>query len=120
MNKDLKITTIEKILIHPVVVIITIPIAWMLWGLGGSEIAFGITTNYCAAAFTYWSILVLLQLAVKIPKIAFIVGAVFFAFMGTLTLAVYRPFFSFPTIIHLLEAIFGYGYLLGWRLDRKN
>lgn len=113
MNKGFKRTIIEKILTHPIVAIFTIPIAWMLWGLGGSEIAFGITTNYCAAAFTYWSVLVLLQLLVKIPKIAFILGAILFAFMGTLTLAVYRPFFSFPTVIHLAEAVFGCGYLIG-------
>lgn len=110
----------EKILTHPIVAIFTIPVAWMLWGLGGSEIAFGITTNYCAAAFTYWSVLVLLQLVIKIPKIAFILGAIFFAFMGTLTLSVYRPFFSFPTIIHLLEAIFGYGYLIGLLAKKRR
>src|SRR4030043_873633 len=118
MKINLKRLSIEKILTHPLVAVLTIPIAWMLWSLGGSEIILGITTNYCAVAFTYWTILVFLQFLVKIPSIAFILWAFFFAFMGTLTLAVYRPFFSFPTVIHLLEAIFGYGYLIGWWFKR--
>lgn len=94
----------------------------MLWKLGGSSIIWGVTTDWCAFAFSYWTILLIFVLfKIKIPQIAFILGAIFFAFMGTLTLVVYRPFFSFPTLIHLTEAILGYGYLIEiWLYQKKS
>ncbi len=100
-------------LLHPAFIIITLPVAVMLWSLGGSSIIWVVTTNWCAIAFSYWTILLFLKLIkIKIPQVLFLLGAILFAFLGTLTLAVYRPFFSFPTLIHLLEAIIGYGYLI--------
>lgn len=102
----------KSVFTHPILAVITLPVAAMLWKQGGASIIWRITTNWCAFAFSYWTILLFLGLLkIKIPQIAFVLGAIFFAFMGTSTLAVYRPFFSFPTLIHLLEAFIGYGFL---------
>ncbi len=104
---------IKRILTHPALILITLPVALMLWSLGGAPILGIVTSNWCAVAFSYWTILLFLKLLkIKIPQIAFILGAILFAFLGTITLAVYRPFLSFPTLVHLLEAIIGYGYLI--------
>ncbi len=96
---------LESILIHPAIAVATLPAAVGLWSLGGIEVGWGITTDWWAVAFSCWTILVLLNLVVKIPKAAFAIGALFFTFMGTFTLA---------------EATIGYGYLLGGLLNRKE
>lgn len=112
---------ITNFLSHPAMTIITLPMAIMLWQIGGSEIGWGMTTDYCAAAFTIWTILVLLCL-VKIPvlKIIFVLAAIFFAFLGTFTLITYRPIASWPTMVHLTEFIIGYGYLWGTFINKNK
>jgi hypothetical protein len=111
---------LKRILIHPALILVTLPVALMLWSLGGFLILGIITSNWCAVAFSYWTILLFLNLLkIKVPQIAFLLGAIAFAFLGTLTLIVYRPFFSPPTLVHLLEAIIGYGYLISLLLDKN-
>lgn len=111
----------EKItLCHPVLVVITLPTAVMLWGINHYQFNFQMITDFCALAFSLWTILLLVSLAISIPRIFWIVAALFFSALGTITLTSYQPFFSFPTLVHLLEAIFGFGYLSSLFKDRKK
>ncbi|NIT03525.1 hypothetical protein GTO10_01115 [Candidatus Saccharibacteria bacterium] len=108
----------KSIFLHPAALAVTVLLSIWLWSVGGEPIGWGMTTNFCAVAFTYWSFLILLwpvlgflNLEVKVPKIFFFAGALFLAYLGTYTLLTYRPFFSAPTIVHVAEAVFGYGFL---------
>ncbi|MFC1656633.1 hypothetical protein ACFL14_01540 [Patescibacteria group bacterium] len=104
-----------------VVGIIALFIAVWLWSTEVADIGWGMTTNWCATAFTYWTILVFLGLfKLKIPQIAYFAGALFFVFLGTYTLVTYRPFFDIPTIVHLMEAFIGYGHLIELWLKPKK
>jgi len=42
------------------------------------------------------------------------------AVLGTMTLTTYQPFFSFPTLVHLAEAVMGFGYLSSFFKDKKR
>ena len=98
-------------LTHPALALLTLPMAIMLWGINRYQFNFRPITDFCASAFSFWTILVLLGWKLKIPKFLYIAGALYFAGLGIITLTYYQPFFSFPTLVHLLEAIFGFGYL---------
>ena len=100
---------------HPLIVVVTLPMGLFLWSVNGWQFNFQQITDFCALAFTLWSVLVLLNLAIKIPKWIFFLGALYFIVLGTYTLIIYRPFFSFPTVVHITEAVIGYGYLLSRR-----
>lgn len=59
-------------------------------------------------------------LIAKIPRIFWIAGAIFFAILGATTLTTYQPFFSWPSLVHLVEAVFGFGYLASLFKDKKR
>lgn len=108
----LAIRFVEKFsLIHPAFALITLPVAIMLWGINHYQFNFRQITDFCASAFSLWTILILLGWKLKIPKFLYLLGALYLAILGTITLTYYQPFFSFPTLVHLLEAILGFGYL---------
>lgn len=101
---------------HPLIVILTLPMGLFLWSTNAWQFNFQQITDFCALAFTLWSILVLLNLVIKIPKGIFFLGALYFIVLGTYTLITYRPFFSFPTVVHVVEAVIGYGFVVEfWR-----
>lgn|GEM_PF-977703 len=96
---------------HPAIITISLPLAVVLAGINGYQLNFRVITDFCAAAFGFWSVLLLLSLATKIPAWLYLIGAIFFSCLGALTLVTYRPFFSWPTGVHLTEAVLGFGYL---------
>jgi len=98
-------------LTHPVFALITLPAAIMLWGINHYQFNFRQITDFCASAFSLWTILILLGWKLKIPKVFYLISSLYLAILGTITLTYYQPFFSFPTLVHLLEAILGFGYL---------
>ena len=98
-------------LTHPIFVLITLPVAIMLWGINRYQFNFREITDFCASAFSLWTILILLGWKLKIPKAFYLLGALYLSTLGTITLTYYQPFFSFPTLVHLLEVILGFGYL---------
>jgi len=98
-------------LIHPIFVLISLPVAIILWGTNHYQFNFRQITDFCASAFSLWTILILLGWKLKIPKVFYLLGALYLAILGTITLTYYQPFFSFPTLVHLLEAVLGFGYL---------
>ncbi len=102
----------KKIFTHPLILIVTLPLGIWLWTVGGTVIAWGISTHFCAFAFCYWSLLVLLKIKLDVPKIFFLFGALLLGFLGIFTLSIYRPFWSGPTLVHLAEVIIGLGYLI--------
>ena len=107
-------------LTHPVLVLLTLPLALMLWSINRYQFNFQNITDFCASAFSFWTVLLLLSLRLKIPKALYLVGALYFAVLGAITLTTYQPFFSLPTLVHLAEAILGFGFLAGLFKNRKK
>lgn len=107
-------------LTHPVLALVTLPMAVMLWSINGYRFNFHTITDFCASAFSFWTALLLASLVVKVPKLFYLVGALYLAVLGTITLTTHQPFFSFPTLVHLTEAIFGFGYLSSFFKNKKR
>jgi hypothetical protein len=111
----------EKLpLTHPSFVIITLPMAAMLWSMNNYRPNFKTIADFCASAFSFWTILILLGSKLKIPKVFYLVGALYFSILGTITLTYYQPFFSLPSVVHLAEAIFGFGYISSFLKGKKR
>lgn len=112
---------IEKFsLTHPILAVITLPMAIMLWRINGYRFNFQTMTDFCAGAFSFWTILLSASFLIKIPQVLYLTGALFFAALGTITLTIHQPFFSFPTLIHLSEAIFGFGFISSFFRNKKR
>lgn len=107
-------------LTHPALALVTLPMAVMLWSTNSYQFNFRTITDFCASAFSFWTILLLVPLLVKVPKIFYLAGALYLAILGTITLTIHQPFFSFPTLVHLSEAIFGFGYLSSFFKNKKR
>ena len=107
-------------LTHPIIALITLPMAIMLWSMSGYRPNFKTIVDFCASAFTFWTILVLLGWKLKVPKILYSIGALYLAVLGTITLTTYEISISFPTLVHLTEAILGFGYLSSFFKNKKR